>query len=151
MLHQTIREKMIEAMRAKNEIRLLTYRGLLAACTNELVAKKRKPDEVMTDEEVTAVIQRGVKQRKDSIEQFTKGNRPDLVANEEAEMKILQEFLPEMMSKDDIKVVVLKKKEELQISDPAKIGMFMGAVMKELKGKANGEDVKEIIETLFKA
>ena len=142
---------MIEAMRAKNEIRLLTYRGLLAACTNELVAKKRKPDEVMTDEEVTAVIQRGVKQRKDSIEQFTKGNRPDLVANEEAEMKILQEFLPEMMSKDDIKVVVLKKKEELQISDPAKIGMFMGAVMKELKGKANGEDVKEIIETLFKA
>ena len=151
MLHQTIRAKMIEAMRAKDKTRLLTYRGLLAACTNELVAKKRKPDEVITDEEVTAVIQRGVKQRKDSIEQFTKGNRPDLVANEEAEMKILQEFLPEMMSKDDIKVVVLKKKEELQISDPAKIGMFMGAVMKELKGKANGEDVKEIIETLFKA
>lgn len=149
LLHQQIREKIVGAMKAKDEIRLLTYRGLLAACTNELVAKKRKPDEVMTDEEVVTVIQRGVKQRKDSIEQFTKGNRLDLVVNEEAEMKILQEFLPEMMSKDEIKVIVLKKKEELQITDPAKIGMFMGAVMKELKGKADGNDVKEVIESLF--
>jgi uncharacterized protein YqeY len=149
MLHQHIREKITESMRAKDEVRLTTYRGLLSACTNELVAKKRKPDEVLTDEDVIAVIQRSVKQRKDSIEQFKKGGRADLVTREESELSILQEFLPAMMSKEDIKAVVLKKKQELNITDKAKAGMFMGAVMKELKGKASGDDVKEVIDALF--
>ena len=149
MLQETIRGKMTEAMRAKDEVRLLTYRGLIAACTNELVAKRRKPDEMLTDEEVLTVVSRGIKQRKDSIEQYTKGGRPELAASEEAEMKILAEFLPPQMPKEEIKIIAEKKKAELGMTDKAKAGMLMGAVMKELKGKADGGDVKEVVDALF--
>lgn len=150
MLHQQIKEKVTEAMRAKDEVKLLTYRGLLAACVNELVVKKRKPEETLADEEVITVVQRGINQRKDSIEQFTKGGRNDLATSEEAEMKILQEFLPPQMPVDEIKKIAVAKKEELGIMDKAKVGMLMGAIMKELKGKANGDDVKQVVDSLFK-
>lgn len=136
-------------MLAKEEIRLNTLRGLVSAFVNELVAKRRKPNEELTDEEVLDVIRKGVRQRKDSIEQFRKGSREDLVEREEAELKILETYLPLQMSQDEIRKVVMAKKEEMGVTDKSKIGMFMGAVMKELKNKADGGDVKTIIESLF--
>ena len=148
-LHSQIKEEMKESLRAKDTVRLTTLRGLLSAFTNELVATKRKPDEQLNDEEVLSVITRATKQRKDSIEQFKKGGRDDLAKNEEVELSILEKYLPEMMSEDDIKKVVEDKKKELGIDDEAKIGMLLGAVMKDLKGKADGSVVKKIAESLF--
>ena len=75
MLHEQIKNGIKEAMMAKDQVRLETLRGMSAAFTNELVAKGRKPNEILGDEEVLAVITRLSKQRKDSIEQFTKGGR----------------------------------------------------------------------------
>ena len=136
-------------MLAKDQVRLLVVRGLVTACTNELVAKGKKPTEELADDDVLSLIRRAVKQRKDSIEQFTKGGRADLAESEHAELAILEKYLPTMMSQDEIKKVAEAKKAELGITDKAKLGQFVGMLMKELKGKADGADVKAVAESLF--
>ncbi len=148
-LHEQIKGQIKEAMMAKDAVRLTTLRGLVSAFTNELVATQRKPQDFLNDEEVLAVIRRNVKQRKDSIEQFTSGGRPDLAESEQAELLVLEKFLPQMMSREDIKAVVEAKKAELGIDDKSKQGLLMKAVMTELKGKADGSDVKSVVEGLF--
>lgn len=148
-MHQQIKDHIKEAMLAKDSVRLNTLRGLLAAFTNEVVAKKRKPDEMLSDEEAIEVIRRSVKQRKDSISQFRDGGREDLATDEEAELAVLEVYLPQMMNKDEIRKVAEQKKEEMGVTDKSNMGMFIGAVMKELKGKADGQDVKEVIEELL--
>lgn len=137
------------ALLAKDSVRLSVLRGLLTAFTNELVATKRKPQDELLDVEIIAVIRRSVKQRKDSIGQFKKGGREDLVLDEENELKILETFLPPMMNKDDIKKKAEEVKNRLGITDSSKIGQLIGATMKELNGLADGGDVKEVIESLF--
>ncbi|MDO8590178.1 MAG: GatB/YqeY domain-containing protein [bacterium] len=148
-LHQDIREQMKEAMKARDALRLNVIRGLLASFTNEAVSKKRKPDEELSDEEVLTVIGRAVKQRKDSIEQFEKGGRTDLAEVEKSELSILETYLPQQMSKDEIVAYVKSKQAELGMTDPAKKNQFMGTIMKELKGKADGTLVKEVIDTVI--
>jgi len=148
-LHTDIKGMIKEAMIQKNEVRLLVLRGLLADFTNELVAKKRKPDEILSDEDTLAVIKRAGKRRMDSIEQFRKGNREDLVKSEEAELEIIKAFIPAGMGKEEIKKIALAKKQELGISDKTKAGLLMNAVMKELKGKAEGGDVKAVVDELL--
>jgi hypothetical protein len=149
MLAQQIRGEMVSAMKAKDEVRLRVLRGLISNFTNELVAQKRKPTEELSDDDALAVIKRAVKQRLDSIEQFEKGGRQDLVANEKAELEILNAYLPEMMGKDAIRTIAEAKKAELGMTDKSKLGILVGAVMKELAGKADGKDVKEVVESLF--
>lgn len=149
MLHQQIKNQIKEAMLAHDSDRLLVLRGLLSAFTNELVAKKHLPSEDLNDDDAMTVIIRQVKQRKDSIEQFTKGGRNDLAENELKELAILETYLPAQLSREEIKKVALKKKEELNITDKTKSGMLMGAIMKELKGKASGDEVKSIVEEMF--
>ncbi|MBU3968613.1 GatB/YqeY domain-containing protein [Patescibacteria group bacterium] len=149
MLHNQIKEEIKIAIKAREELRLSVLRGMLASFVNELVATKRKPDEILPNEDALTVVKRLVKQRKDSFEQFRAGRREDLASKEEAELKILEKYLPEMMSYEEIEKVILAKKEELGVADKSKMGILMGAVMKELKGKADGGDVKKIIEKLF--
>lgn len=136
-------------MKAKDSVRLAVLRGLTAAFTNELVAKGKMPQDELSDDDALTVIRRTAKQRKDSIEQFKTNNRQDLVDSEEAELAVLQTFIPQMMSKEDIMKIAESKKAELGATDKAKIGMLMGAVQKELKGKADGGDIKEVVESLF--
>lgn len=149
MLQQQIKDTIQKALKEKDEVRLTVLRGLGAAFINELVATKRKPDAELPDEDALKVIQRSAKQRKEAIDQYQKGGRDDLVKREEAELIILEEYLPKMMSKDEIEKIAKAKKEELRITDKAQIGQLMGAVMKEVKGKADGAVVKEIIESLL--
>lgn len=136
---------MKEAMRAKDALRLNVLRGLLSSFTNEAVSKKRKPDEQLSDEEALSVIGRAVKQRKDSIEQFEKGGRADLAEVEKSELVILEKYLPNQMSRDEI-ITFVKSKPAPQASEKNK---FMGMVMKELKGKADGTLVKEVVDKLY--
>lgn len=149
-LQKQIKDSIKEAMMAKDAVRLTVVRGLVTAFTNELVAKGKTPQDELADDDALAVIRRNVKQRKDAIEQFTSGGRADLAESEQAELSILEAFLPQMMSKDDIRTFVEAKKAEMGITDASKLGMFIGAVMKDLKGKADGNDVKEVAESLFK-
>lgn len=144
-----IREQLKDAMRAKDQVALDTYRGLLSAFTNELVASGKTPQDEMADEDAQRIISRTVKQRKDSIEQFTAGGRIDLADADRAQLALLIGFLPAQMSEADIMKIAVAKKSELGISDIAKIGVLTGAVMKETKGQADGVVVKKIVESLF--
>ena len=148
-LHKQIKDGIKEAMLKKDALRLTVLRNISSVFTNEMIAKKITTPEIL-DEDAIAIIRRLVKQRKDSIEQFTKGNRMDLVKNEEDEMKILEAFLPQMMSREEIEKVVKAKVAEAGAIDKTKLGQFMGGIMKELKGKADGMLVKEILEGLVK-
>ncbi len=149
MLQDKIREEIKNAMRAKDETRTLVLKGILSAFTNELVATKRMPQDKLSDEEALVVVTRLSKQRKDSISQFNTGGRADLAENEEKELKILEEFLPTLMSVDEIRKIAEAKKTEMGISDATQKGQFMGALMKDLKGRADGEDVKNVVDALF--
>ena len=140
---------MKEAMVARDTIRLGVIRSLLALFQSEMI-QKNISDEFATDDMATTLIKRAVKQRKDSIEQFKKGNRMDLVETEEAELKILETYLPESMSEDKIRKIAETKKTELNINDKSKMGMLVGAVLKETKGEADGAVVKNVVESLFK-
>lgn len=148
-LQEKIKTDMVQAMRDKKPTRVGVLRGLMAGFTNELVSKKKKPDETMTDDEAIAVIVRAIKQRKDSIEQFKKGGRSDLVASESDELAVLEEYSPKFMPVKEISVIARKKMEELAITDKTKMGQLMGVLMKELKGRADGADVKIAVESLF--
>lgn len=149
MLHEQIRNNIKECMKAGDKVRLEVMRGLVTAFTNELVATGRTPQDMLTDEEVIKVITRASKQRKDSIEQFTKGGRTDLVDIEEDQLKILEEFLPKLMERNEIEEVVKNKISELGSIDPTKKGIFMASIMKDLKGRADGSLVKEVVDLLF--
>lgn len=148
-MQNTIREKIKEAMLAKDQLALAVYRGILSSFTNELLAKGKTPQDTLSDEECTNVLKRLAKQRKDSIEQYQNGGRPDLAETEKQELNLLETLLPQSMSKEEIKTIAEAKKQELQIADRAKLGLLVGAVMKETKGNADGNDVKEVVEGLF--
>ncbi len=149
MLQNDIKGQIKEAMLAKDAVRLAVLRGLSAAFTNELVAQKRPPQEALSDEDCLKVIERSVKQRRESIDQFTKGGRPDLADSEKAELAILETYLPTMMSQEEIMPIAQAKKTEMGIDDKSKAGMLMGLIMRELKGKARGDDVKVVVDKLF--
>jgi uncharacterized protein YqeY len=148
-MHNAIKEKIKGAMIAKDTVALTTYRGLLAAFVNELVAKKRLPTEELTDEECIDVMRRAVKQRKDSIAQFTDGGRADLAESEAAELAVIEALLPALMSDDDVRAAVTAKATELGVTDKSGAGKLMGAVMRDLKGKADGDSVKKAVDSLF--
>lgn len=147
-LHETIKSHMIEAMRAKQAHKLAVIRSLLALFQSEQLAKG-STDPLLSDADAMALVKRAVKQRKDSIEQFTKGGRTDLAATEQAELAILETYLPAMMSEADIRALAEAKKTELGITDASKIGMLVGAVIKATAGQADGNIVKKVVESLF--
>jgi hypothetical protein len=149
-LQEQIKGSIKEAMMAKDAIRLEVMRGLSTAFMNELVATGRTPQDTLTDEQAIAVITRIAKQRKDSIDQFTKGGRMDLVEKETAELHILEAYLPKLMDREEIEKIVRVKYEIAGPVDPTKKGMFMATVMKDLKGKADGALVKEVVDSLLK-
>ena len=149
-LHETLKEHLKESMKAKDEVRLRTVRSMLTAFTNELVATGKKPQDMLDDEKALTVVSRLAKQRKDSIEQFERGNRNDLAEIEKAELAVLQTYLPTMMSQEEIRPIVETKIAEMGIADKSKMGMLLGAVMKDLKGKADGADVKAVVESILK-
>ena len=148
-LHEQIKNNIKESMKSGDKVRLEVMRGLVTAFTNELVATKRTPQDLLTDEEAIKVITRASKQRKDSIEQFTKGDRMDLVDIETDQLHILEEYLPKLMDEIEVEEFVKEKLSLLVVKDLAKKGMFIASIMKDLKGKADGAIVKEVVDKLF--
>jgi len=132
-LKDQITEDMKTAMRAKDAPRLLTIRGLLAAC------KQREVDErvVLDDAAVIAIVDKLIKQRKDSISQFASAGRTDLVDKETAELLVLEGYIPQRMSADEIATEVRAIVTELGAAGPGDMGKVMGAVKTRLAGKAD--------------
>ena len=148
-LHKQIKDEIKDAMIKKDTLRLTVLRNISSTFMNEMIAKKITSEEI-SDEDAITIIRRLVKQRKDSIEQFTKGNRLDLVKNEEDEIKILEVFLPKLMEKEEVENFIKAKINEVGTIDKTKAGQFMGSIMKELKGKADGMLVKQVIDEIIK-
>lgn len=148
-VHEQIKGEVKKAMLEKNQVKLSVIRGILSSFTNELVAKKRRPDELLGDEEAIIVIRRLAKQRKDSIEQFRNGGRADLAEAEEAELAHLETYLPKLMNREEIKKLAEAKKAELGVSAKSEAGKLTGALMKELKSKADGADVKAVVDEIL--
>jgi uncharacterized protein len=149
MLHEEIKGEIKNAMMAKDTIKLNVMRGLVTAFMNEAVSKGKTPQDFLSDEEALAVITRTAKQRKDAIEQFLAGGREDLADEDRAQLAILEKYLPTLMSEDEVMKIATAKKEELGMTDPTKKGMLMAALMKDLKGKADGAVVKNVVDRLF--
>ena len=148
-LHNDLREELKVAMKAKDTVRLEVVRNILSESTNQLVASKRTPQDELADDEVLTVIKRLAKQRQDSITQYQAAGRDESAAAEQAELEILQSYLPQMMNQEEIRPIAEAKQVELGITDPSKAGMLVGAVMKELTGKADGGDVKAVVDSLL--
>ena len=130
-------------------MRLRTIRSMITAFTNEAVATGGTPQTMLNDDQVLAVIKRLAKQRKESIVQYEAASRPELAVPEKDELVVLESYLPQMMSQDEIRPIAEAKKAELGIEDKSKMGQLMGAIIKELAGKADGGDVKVVVESLF--
>ena len=128
------------AMRAKEEIRLLVLRTLLSSINYAEIAKQKKLD----DAGIIEVVGKEIKQRRESIEAYDKGNRPDLSAKEKAELAILQEYMPAQMSRDEITAIVEKVIAEVGPKGPGDKGKVMQKLMPQVKGKADGNEVNGI-------
>ena len=134
-----------DPMRARDERRTTTLRMALAAAHNQRIARGRE----LTDVEVTEVIGREVKQRRESIEIYRGAGREDRAENEEAEVVILSEFLPEQMSDHEIETLARAAIGETGASGAADIGKVMGRVAPETKGRADGRRVSDIVRRLL--
>lgn len=148
-LQAKIRGALKEAMIEKDQTKLDTLRAALAAFTNEAISLGKSPQEELSDDQAITVIKRLIKQRKDSIEQYTKAGRADLMAAEQAQIWLLEQYVPEPMSEADIHAVAVRKRNELAITDKSKMGILIGAVVKEIGTQADGSVVKKIVEGLW--
>lgn len=146
MLCNTLHNDLITSMKAKNGVQTQTLRFLISALKNEKINLMK---EELPDEDVLRIIQRQVKQHHDSIEQYNAGGRIELAEKEMQELEILKTYLPQMMDEKEVKKVVEEKKTALGITDKSGMGRLMGDVMKELKGKADGNTVKKMVEHIL--
>ena len=141
-LESKIQEDMKAALKAGDRETLQTLRGLLAQIKDERI--KKRPNE-LSEEDVLAVIQRAVKRRKESIELYKQGNRQDLVDKEQKEMEILQKYLPQQLSRDEIIAIVNQVIDQVGATSVKDLGKVMGPVMKQVKGRADGKEVQQIV------
>lgn len=146
MLQKQIKEAIIVSMKEKNSEKTNVLRMLVSAFTNELVAQGKKPQDELSDDEVQTVINRVAKQRKDSILQFEQAGRLDLAEEEKSQLSYMEEYLPKLMSEDEVRAYIAEKiSNGLDITQK---GLVMKELMVELKGKVDGLLVKKIIDTL---
>lgn len=145
MTKAQLQEQLKQAMLAKEEVKKSVLRMLLSAINYYEIQKGGAGYEA-TDEDVMTVIQREVKQRKDSIEQFTAGNRKDLADKEVEELKLLEIYLPEQMGEEEITKLVDEAIAQTGATSAADMGKVMGALMPKTKGKADGSLVSKIVK-----
>lgn len=143
---EDLRAKLKDSMISKNEIRTRVLRMLVSAVKNFEVEKMNPT----TEEEFDAIVKKQIKEREEAIEDFSKGNRPDLAKEEKDELEILKEFAKPELSDDEVESFISLKIKEMDISSSKEMGKLMGIVMKALKGKVSGDRVKAIAEKLLK-
>lgn len=146
-LKEKINSEMVSAAKARDKIRLSTLRMIKSVLHNKEIDLKRE----LNDTELLQVLSSIVKQRKDSIEQFRKGGRLDLVEKEEAELEVVEEFMPEQMSEEEIDREIEKVIGEVGAVSIKEMGKVMKALMPRLTGKADGKTVGEKVKARLSA
>lgn len=143
-LKTKLREELKQSMLARNAEKTSVLRMLISAITYYEIQKGGAGYEA-TDEDVLSVIAKEAKQRKDSIEEFKKANRPELAEKETKELEMLQAYLPAQMAEDQIHEIVKQTISEMGATSVAEMGKVMGALMPRVKGKADGGLVSKIV------
>ena len=146
-LKQRLQEDLKEALRARDERRKSVIRMALAAITNAEVEHGGNLD----DADVTSVLQREARRRRDTIAELRQVNRPDLLAEEEAELALLKEYLPKLLSREEIAEEARKVIAEIGATGMGQMGAVMRQMMSKLKGRADGRVVNEIVRELLSA
>ena len=140
-LAETIDTHLKEAIKSGDSVKA----GTLKMLKSDIAYEKAKKGDDLNDEKIIEVIARAAKRRKESMEEFTKANRQDLADQEAAELAVIEEYLPEQLSRDDIAALIDNRIAEMGDVTQKDFGRIMGPLMKDLKGKADGTVVKEIL------
>ncbi|RUS48494.1 GatB/YqeY domain-containing protein [Cohnella sp. AR92] len=141
-LAERLNEDMKQAMRAQDKFRLSTIRMVRAAVKNQEIDLRRP----LEDNEVLDILSREVKQRKDSLQEFQKAGRDDLVTDLAAEIDIIAQYLPQQLTEEEIKAIVTQTIQETGASSKADMGKLMGALMPKVKGRADGKLVNQLVQ-----
>lgn len=141
-----IEEDFQEAFKTKNEAVVAILRMIKSALINKKIEKLLPKEEDLADSDTIAVIQTEIKKRKDSIELYNQGNRSDLAQKEQAEMAILEKYLPAQLSEGDLSEIIKKVISEFGAVTVADFGKVMGEVMKRVKGQADGQTVTKLVK-----
>lgn len=144
-LKEKLEADLRQAMKDRDNVKRSVLRLLLAAIKNAEIAKRGSLD----NPDVLGIVAREVKQRNESIEAFKQGDRQDLVAQEEAEMAILKEYLPRQLSREEVIIEARQVIEEVGAQGPRDKGKVMSRIMAQLKGKADGREINEIVTELL--
>ncbi|MEW8958678.1 MAG: GatB/YqeY domain-containing protein [Moorella sp. (in: firmicutes)] len=141
-----LQQDMKDALKNHDKIRLQTIRMVLAAIKNAEIEKMHP----LSDEEVAAVIQREIKIRREALEQFAQGGREDLVHQTEAELKVLEEYLPKQLDDDELKQIIVATIAEVGAQSGKEIGKVMAALMPKIRGRADGKRANAMVRELLR-
>ena len=144
-LKQKLADDIKQAMRGGDKLRVSVIRLVMAAIKNAEIARRNTPD----DSDILGIIAKEVRQRQESIDAFKLGNRGDLVAKEEAEMAILQEYLPRQMTRDEIVAEARRVITEVGAQGPGDKAKVMPRLIAQLKGKADGREINAVVTDLL--
>lgn len=144
-LAERLNEDMKQAMRDGNKFRLSTIRMVRAAIKNQEIELRRP----LEDSDTLNILSRELKQRRDSLQDFERGGREDLVSNVTAEIEIITEYLPKQLTEEEVKAIVVQTMQETGASSKADLGKLMGALMPKVKGLADGKLVNAIVQQLL--
>ena len=142
-IEQRINEDLKTALKAGEKAIVATYRTVLAQIKDERIRLRVKRD--MTEEDVIGVLLNAAKKRKEAIDIYRDNNRKDLAAKEEAELILLQKYLPKQISGEEAKEIIIEIIQQTNATSIKDLGKVMGAAMKELKGKADGQIIQSIV------
>ena len=146
-LKQKIMDDLKQALRGKDKVRLSVFRMAMSVIKNAEIARQ----DTLNDADILGIIAKEVRQRQESIDAFKLGNRQDLIAQEEAEMAILQEYLPEQMTREEIIAAARRIIEEIGAQGPGDKGKVMPKLIAQLKGKADGREINAVVTELLAA
>ena len=145
-LRERLRSDLKDAMRARDQLRRDTIRMLEAAVKNAEIDKRGSE---LADADIQAILQRQVKQRRESIVQFDQGGRQDLAEKEQAEIDVIEAYLPQQLSRDDIAERARAVIAQVGASGPGDRGKVMGPLMQELRGQADGAAVNSVVSEIL--
>ena len=140
-----IQKDLNQALKEKDELKVSTLRLLLSEIHNQEIEKQAE----LTEENFIGVLQREIKKRKEAIEAYQQGKRDDLVAKEKEELEILNKYLPQQLSLEELETIVQSVIKEMGASSMADLGKVMGAVMGRVKGGADGKVVSEAVKRVI--
>ncbi|MGK7932144.1 MAG: GatB/YqeY domain-containing protein [Microcystaceae cyanobacterium] len=149
-LKDQIGEDIKAAMKAKDKVKLATVRAIKKAILEKEVELRPSGQEILTPEQELSLLSQQAKQRRDSIEQYKKGGREDLVEQETKELAIIETYLPPQLSEEEVETIVTQIIADVGATSPKEMGKVMGVAMKELKGKTDGKKVQAIVQSKLK-